>query len=252
LLTYKRLHEMGYLGNQLWEIASTVGLAWQRGTNAAFPQWDYLPYFNVPAEWFVDEVPEGPGVTDLSDSYLQDLDNFRGFEERIRQYFKPRTPVLAELDARFPWFQDIPNPVALHVRRGDYLSWPEHYPVLDLDYYRRAVKEMRARHPDARIVVFSDDINWCRRVLPSEFVFVDGVPRAMSAAGRRRQGEPQDQYDLFLMARCVGHIIANSTYSWWGAFLAGDTPVCYPTTWYGPRLQHIEWRRMIPESWIGL
>ena len=82
LYTYRRLQHMGHLGNQLWEIAGTLGRAWESGTGVAFPRWDYLPYFNVCPEWFVPEVPEGPDVIDLSDGYLQDLSNFRRFGDR--------------------------------------------------------------------------------------------------------------------------------------------------------------------------
>lgn len=252
VFTYRRLQEMGQLGNQLWEIAGTLGHAWRAGGTVAFPPWDYLPYFNVPENWFVADVPEGPGIVDLSDDYLQDLDHFASYAEQIRRYFQPRPAVRDQLATRFPWFYELDLPVAVHARRGDYLRWPEHYPVASVDYYRRAVAEMRSRHQGARFVVFSDDIRWCRRTFPNDFLFVDGVPRGTTPAARKRQGEPQDYWDLFLMAECAGHIIANSTFSWWGAFLAGDPHACYPEVWYGPQLAHVDWRRMIPEGWLGL
>lgn len=101
------------------------------------------------------------------------------------------------------------NAVSIHVRRGDYLKHPEFFDCCDERYYAEAVRFFQENlHPDA-FVFFSDDIVWCRETyghLPN-VQFVDW-----------NTGE--DSYlDLYLMSLCSHNIIANSTFSWWAAYL---------------------------------
>jgi hypothetical protein len=117
---------------------------------------------------------------------------------------------------------DAPS-VSVHIRRSDYLGVANGTIVLDVDYYRHAMQAIRRVEPNPLWVVFSDDIPWCRASLAelADAVFVEGNGDA-----------PWE--DLRLMAACKHHIIANSTFSWWGAYLgrdAGGTTV-YPDTWF--------------------
>jgi hypothetical protein len=110
----------------------------------------------------------------------------------------------------------LPHRTALHVRRGDYLTLPSSHPTLPLDYYREAMTIFEPPY-----LVFSDDLAWCREHLPQETcVFVE---------------HNRDYEDLFLTVMCDAHITANSTFSWWGAWLGGG-PAIYPRNWYGPAL----------------
>ena len=116
-----------------------------------------------------------------------------------------------------------PNSVAVHVRRKDYLDLPV-FQVCDSAYYRDAMREMRRHLPDARFYIFSDDPEWCR----GEFREADQevVDLGETAAN--------PLYDLHLMSLASHHVIANSTYSWWAAWL-GDKPgqrVIMPDRWY--------------------
>ena len=129
-----------------------------------------------------------------------------------------------------------PTSVAIHVRRGDYLHH-ECFKVCDLEYYQKSMREMRERVPGAKFYIFSDDPEWCREN------FKDGDVAAIT--GRRNQGagetatgdrryEPNPLHDLHLMSLASHHIIANSSYSWWGAWL-GKKPgqiVIMPDRWY--------------------
>jgi hypothetical protein len=131
---------------------------------------------------------------------------------------------------------------SLHVRRTDYLppsegGWGV---VLDPAYYDRAIERMRTLVPNVRWFVFSDDIAWCREHFASlqNVVFVEG-------------NEKTPCEDIALMARCRNHIIANSTFSWWGAYLASDEghTIC-PRQWF----RDVETLPgvMVPEDWIRL
>ncbi len=116
-----------------------------------------------------------------------------------------------------------PTSIAVHVRRGDYQQHPC-FQVCDLEYYQSSIETMRARIPGARFFVFSDDPEWCRSTLHGD----DVVTIDSGTAGKN------PLYDLHLMSLASHHIIANSTYSWWAAWL-GDKPdqqVIMPDRWY--------------------
>ena len=120
-----------------------------------------------------------------------------------------------------------PNSVAVHVRRGDYLTHPA-FRVCDSDYYRKSMDLMRQRIPDTRFFIFSDDPNWCRSEFrgKDEFV-VDSEEMASNPL-----------HDLRLMSLASHHVIANSSYSWWAAWLANcpGQIVTMPDRWYSEGL----------------
>lgn len=131
---------------------------------------------------------------------------------------------------------------ALHVRRGDYVSNPKNralFAACEPAYYAAAL----ARLPAGRTVyVFSDDMPWARAHLPQNgaLVFVDdGQPRSGLA-------------DLWLMSRARHHVIANSSLSWWGAWLAGPDKgiTVAPARWFvDPAFDD---RDLVPEAWLRL
>lgn len=125
--------------------------------------------------------------------------------------------------------------VALHIRRGDYVSRAaaaSHHGVLPLSYYQAAIKRIEQNVVSPLYFVFSDDPAWCRSTLPlhnGNAVFVD------------HNAGPNAWQDLVLMSRCQHHVIANSSFSWWGAWLADQrwsSPqrlVVAPERWFGAR-----------------
>lgn len=136
------------------------------------------------------------------------------------------------------------NAVSVHVRRGDYVSNPDvnrYHGTLPLEYYRAAAERVRRSEPDATFFVFSDDPTWCRTHLQ-----LDAPVRLID------HNQQRPVADLQLMSQCRHHIIANSTMSWWGAWLSAgrDNPVVIaPQRWaaaedVGPDL--------IPKHWIRL
>ena len=90
----------------------------------------------------------------------------------------------------------------IHVRRGDYLSLQYFHIVLSIDYYKRAIKHF---DKDDVFLIFSDDIDWCKE----NFDFIEHKEFVKSI----------DYIELFLMTKCDGAIVANSSFSWWGAYL---------------------------------
>jgi Glycosyl transferase family 11 len=116
-----------------------------------------------------------------------------------------------------------PGSVAIHVRRKDYLHQPV-FNVCDASYYHGAIREIRNRVPGARFFVVSDDPEWCR------YEFRDKDTETIDSG----EAAKNPLHDLHLMSLASHHIIANSTYSWWAAWL-GDKPdqqVIMPDRWY--------------------
>src|SRR3982750_1977957 len=96
--TYHRLGTFGALGNQLWQIASTIGKALNNNGTARFPEWEYGKYFSVPQEYF-GPIPEGNETVDLYPDYLQDLSHFVKHADHIIECFSPSKYSAQKIDA---------------------------------------------------------------------------------------------------------------------------------------------------------
>lgn len=105
---------------------------------------------------------------------------------------------------------------AIHVRRGDYLLKPNFHPVCTMDYYKKAMEIIG----DDKYLLISDDIDWCKENFVGEkFIFSPFT---------------NEIYDLYLFMNCDNHIISNSSFSWWGAYLSEkDNKVIAPKIWFG-------------------
>lgn len=134
------------------------------------------------------------------------------------------------------------NAVSVHVRRGDRVWHPRLASIhgtCPVAYYRRAWRLIRERVRDPWFVVFSDDPAWAR----AQLTFLDPV-KFVSDPGHRL-----DHDDLWLMTRCRHHVIANSAFSWWGAWLspAENTVVVAPDRWFADPAY--DGRDVVPPSW---
>lgn len=130
------------------------------------------------------------------------------------------------------------NSISLHIRRGDYLNNQTH-PILSLDYYSKGLALLEPKLKNPAIFIFSDDINWCKANLNlnQEHYFVDGN---------------KDWEDLYLISLCENHIIANSSFSWWGAWLSDfkDKIVIAPNNWFTPNDYLTQ--DLVPKNWIKI
>ena len=134
------------------------------------------------------------------------------------------------------------NSCFIHVRRGDYLSYD--YKSLfsgccTIDYYKRAVELMKKKYYDVRFICFSDDIPWVKENLKIDDAFyVDWN------IGK------DSPLDMYLMSQCKNGIIANSTFSYWGARLGyKKNTLCYPIKWWNEEKGNPD---IFLEGWIGL
>lgn len=171
--------------------------------------------------------------------YWQSYKYFDVIATQIRADFQLRSPLtLTPLE--------VPpgaRTVSVHFRRSDYVTnhaAREHHGTLDLDYYRRAVDIVLAAEPDVHAVVFSDDPDWCRAN-----VHLDVPMSFCTPAGGSAQ-------ELHRMSTCDHHILANSSFSWWAAWLrpAPDKVVVGPVRWIADDSHPVE--DLFPSGWVAI
>lgn len=154
-----------------------------------------------------------------TDIYFQDPKWFEQYANEIKAIFGDIT-----------WSgEKMIDKVSLHVRRGDYVGNSFYVDLTQTDYYQKAMAEF----PNQKFLVFSDDIEWCKQ----QEIFKD----CEFSEGRT------ELEDMNLMTTCNGHIVANSTFSWWGAYL-GKGKIVAPLKWYSDSIE----RTVCPASWIRL
>lgn len=225
----------GRLGNQLFGIASTIGLALRHGYTPRFPaDWKYRDMFNIPEEWFGGMQFEGGHkehcyeYDSLLDNYvkhiyqhsslsgyLQSPKYWAGYEAEIRQYLTPKGCKPGSVDA-----------VGIHYRRGDYVGNPN-YVQLNEGYYTNTFYGLTdSRNTIAR----SDDAHFIKYQW-----------------GQTCRTEIEDFISL---AECKEHIISNSTFSWWAAYLSNGKVIA-PKEWFAGELaKRCSTKDLLPENWI--
>ncbi|MGO3738509.1 MAG: alpha-1,2-fucosyltransferase [Marinomonas foliarum] len=157
------------------------------------------------------------------DGYWQNPSYFSQIKPELLQDFLPKAPLSEPAFARKTQIEQSSTPVSLHVRRGDYVDNAHTNSVhgtCGLDYYRAAVNKVLETVENPTFYVFSDDIEWCKENLGSlgQLVYIDDTQSAID--------------DLMLMSFCQHHIIANSTFSWWAAWLGDIGLTIAPRQWF--------------------
>ncbi len=173
--------------------------------------------------------------------YWQSEKYFKDIEHIIRQDFTFRHAPDAENQGLARIIANA-NSVSLHIRRGDYVSNPRFFRkfgVCSLEYYQSAAAKVAEKVNDPHLFVFSDDIDWARDNLRLQY------PLTLVA----HNDADKDYEDLRLMSLCRHHIIANSSFSWWGAWLCTNPVkiVIAPKRW--SNVPSWDTRDLIPDSW---
>lgn len=144
----------------------------------------------------------------------------------------------------------LTQPVSLHVRRGDYISDPKTkllHDICTVDYYQNALSIMKDKLGEINLIVFSDDVSWVREnlLLGNNVTYISDVINLQG----ERYSAPQE---LVLMSQCHHHIVSNSTFSWWGAYLnrRSDKIVIAPNIWNRSRVD--SHKNILPASWLTI
>lgn len=276
---------MGGIGNQMFHYAFGRGVAEQRQEPLMFTRdffklgtadgllrsftycmdaWN-IPQFREALEvhppivgedrfgYFKPEVYTAP----TGSSYVgpwQSEKYFLNMENKIREEFVLRNP---PCDESFRVAEEITragkSSMFLHVRRGDYLygSNPEFHGSPSFNYYRHALAQARGSFSDLKVFIFSDDPLWCHQNFPIECTVVQHNPP--SSEDGKTQGREHE--DIWLMSLCHNAAIANSSFSWWGAWLGDikkDRLVFAPKRWLGVGNPQEPGPDLIPTRWTKL
>lgn len=173
--------------------------------------------------------------------YWQSEKYFKNIENIIRKEFTffPEERSLVELSLQI---QGEENSVSIHIRRGDYLNVPDlYYGICTLDYYKKAIDFIRTKISNPKFYVFSDDIEWTK----SNLTILNGV-----YISSEMFASYQNWYDMYLMSCCHHNIIANSSFSWWAAWLNPhqEKIVVSPDRWINGE----DTRDIWCESWVRI
>lgn len=221
MISFSNLGNRGRLGNSLFQIASLTGIANKLGTQAVFPRWKYEryfknklprmhkhkrtlwePHFHYSDDWFEDEKDY--------DGWLQS-DKYFESKESVKKLFEFETG-FKEL-VRSKYRRQFEKPViCVSIRRGDFIGNPN-YEYLPVKFYIGAL--LKLDWQNSNILFFSDDISYCR-------THFECLPNAHFI-----QDDPIEQ--LCLMTLCDYHVISQSTFSWWGAYLSESKRVIRPS-----------------------
>jgi hypothetical protein len=263
IVTFTNLGKLGRLGNQLFQIAAVVGTASRNGMDYALPVWkfrDYtkadhtkfgaelnpnLIYHEQDFEYNQIELPSNfNGVLDIF-GYFQTEKYFAERSEYIRTMFSPNEEIDYIINDEIKNLGISGGFISLHVRRGDYLSQSHYYSILDNEYYQKAIALLP---PNLPILVFSDDENWIRNnFIGDRFIF---KPRTNLSF----DSDKNDYIDLIMMSKASHFIMANSSYSWWAAWMSEslDKKVIIPSSWFGPGFSGKNTSDIYSKNWIKL
>jgi hypothetical protein len=262
MIIFDRLGGWG-LGNSLFQIATTIAIAIDNNTdfyfpnNCAFIKKKYINYLKneIPIidtkiynEINFNKWGIGDPIRYIKPPLFKDA-IIDGFFQTDKYFIHVRDKILEFIDIKDEYkiylknkYEKIlnNNSCSLHVRRGDYLNARE-MKILSVDYYKNAIKQF---DENTLFVIFSDDIEWCKTYLDfiKNKIFIN---------------ENNDILELFLMSYFKNNIIANSTFSWWGAWIGNNNKVVMPNpnnNWFSDIFYkentNNNYNLIIPKDWI--
>lgn len=168
--------------------------------------------------------------------YFQSDKYFKNYRNDILKLFKNEN-IINNIKEKYKLL--LNNSISIHIRRGDYLKLQHYHPCPPIEYYLDSIKYIDERKDINNILVFSDDITWCKENFKdSRMIFIDNQ---------------KDYEDLYLMSLCENNIIANSSFSWWGSYLNDNNNkiVIAPKIWFGKDANH-DWSDIYYDNVITL
>ena len=175
--------------------------------------------------------------------FYQSETYFKDIESDIRKEFTLKVPLGHAAQAHLNEISSTTNSTSLHVRRGDYVSDEKtnvHHGACDLTYYAKAIEYIKEEVESPTFYIFSDDIEWVKENLKLENGVYVSNP------------EIRDYEELILMSKCSHNIIANSSFSWWGAWLNSNQKkiVIAPKQWTTRKSS--DDLKILPKEWVQL
>jgi len=256
------VHLKGRMGNQMFQIATAKALALDnnvdficsKSVSCVTPltsaeifrhretifrkiKFDHLPINPASAHYENSDFSYSPikFVSNICLSgYYQSEKYFSQYRTRIIELFSLSEQLEKILNKKFGNLLKKEDTCSVHIRRGDYLKFKDSHNNLSLEYYDKCFEIMGR---DKIYVFFSDDIEWCKQNFSNENYFFINTGF--------------DVLDFFIMSNMKSNIIANSSFSWWAAWLNTnkDKRVLAPKVWFGPKNSHYSVEDLIPKTW---
>lgn len=281
MIGYNNIGSNGRLGNQMFQYAALRGIAAKRGhdwcippdtydhkdnyglfetfemtnvkeSNIGFVSGDCIQENNhcfIPE--FFDECPDNVSL----DGYFQTEKYFTHIEKEIREDFTFRKDYLLPCQEYIGSLSN--HPIFLHIRRTDAIGREQYHPILPIKFFEDALKQFAE---DTLCFVFTDDMEWCKsqELFKQERFLFNEKNERYSYKNIDGTGKLQNtllpQIDLCLMSLCSGGIIANSSFSWWGAWLQnnrGKVIAPDPNVWFGSAMTHLDTSDIVPKRWMN-
>jgi len=253
----------GRLGNQIFQYAALLGISKKYDFDFCIPPSKFENVWQDHQLFKVFKLSSLRNVGYVANNFPTIQERFYHFDNEIFENFidnsnlngyfqteKYFEHISNEVKENFNFHSEIIDPckevictendyISLHVRRTDYVNNYIEHPPLSLDYYKEALGLVDS---SKTVIVFSDDSDWCKEqdiFKPDRFLISENNDNAT---------------DLCLMTLCSEHIIANSSFSWWGSWLANSQKVIAPINWYGTEgnTSKNNNKDLIPERWIRI
>ncbi len=243
----------GRLGNNLFKMAACLSLAKNNECEVIFSKSEYNIFKNINlskdlSQFAIDfvyseqffhycEILYKKNI--LLEGYFQSEKYFIKNKEYILECFELKEEIKNFIEKKYSKLINS-NTCSLHIRRGDYLGLKDYYKHMEKEYYINAMEIVSSKTEIDNFIFFSDDIDWCKKNFHGKkFTFVHGE---------------KDYEDLYLMSLCKNNIIANSSFSWWGAYLNRNRNkiIISPKTWFSEKLSYNDTKDLIPCDWIKI
>jgi hypothetical protein len=287
---------MGGLGNQLFQIFTTIALSIELKDKYMFPNsisggartrtyWDTilkelkrniitapltslrLPVYKE-GEFKYNKIPLLPNIVNKNGGiilygYYQSYKYFEKEYKKITNYIKLDEQIKMVRDKYFV-DAEYSSPkncvISLHFRMGDYINLQESHPILDTKYYIKSIRlilnklKIKSDDKDRRVTILyfnekEDTIDVLKKIelIKSEYSFIE-----FKCADS--ESDLEDWQQILLMSCCQHNIIANSSFSWWGAYFNNNPQkiVCYPDKWFGENLKSNDVSDMCPKTWYKI
>jgi hypothetical protein len=250
----------GGIGNQLFQIAATYALALKNNDTCIFnfmncntplqgnpsgkyknnilknvvENLDFEPRVYFREESFsYQELPYAEGLCLIG--YFQSEKYFIDYNDEIKKLFSISFNDVRTIREFFNFWGCLDKPItSVHVRRGDYLKNSEFHEPCSIEYYQKAMQEIG----DSYFIFISDDMDWVKENFKGTNIIYSTLN--------------DEILDFTLMTQCDNNIIANSSFSWWGAYLnKNNNTVIAPKKWFGPSGPK-DSQDIIPEYWVKI
>ena len=266
---------MGGLGNQLFQIFAALAYSLNTGEPIIFPYCDQafgkftqrkvywgsflssiqilakkmIPKFDMLREkgFEYSTIPKIFGKNFILFGYYQSYKYFESNYQAICNMIGLRQKKAFVLDKYKYLNYDLSDSVSMHFRIGDYNEIQNKYPILEETYYKNALSTILNIHFDVKKIYYFTEIK--------DLIEVNNIINSLKIQFPNlvfiyMSPVEEDWEEMLLMSLCTHNIIANSTFSWWGAYFNENSlkTVCYPSIWFGPSLPHST-KDLFPPSW---